>query len=123
MSPAIIFRTEDTKHRAVQRIMAIKPDDKRPMAIWIGPYKRIRTLAQNAMYWREVDIVSKATGHSKIALHEYFKRLAFGVEGVEIDGKLVEYTASSAKAERGDFSELIDIVREFRAEHGIEEAA
>jgi hypothetical protein len=122
MQPAVIFRTEETKQSAVRRIQAIKPDQERPMAMWIGPYKKIRTLEANALYWREVGIISKATGHSKIALHEYFKRLVFGVEVIEVDGKAVEYTASSAKASRGDFSELINTVMEFRAEHSIEES-
>lgn len=123
MNPAIIFRHEDAKQAAIRRISAIKPDQERPLALWIGPYKRIRTLAQNAAYWREVGVICKATGHSKVAMHEYFKRLVFGVEVVEIDGKLVEYTASSSKAARGDFSELIETAKEFKQEHSIEEAA
>jgi hypothetical protein len=123
VSPAVILRREENKDAAIRRIKAIKPDEENPLAVWIGPYKKIRTLEANALYWREVGIISKATNHSKIALHEYFKRLVFGVEIIEVDGKAVEYTASSARASRGDFSELIDTVREFRMEHNIEEAA
>lgn len=123
MSPAIIFRHEEAKDAAIRRIKAIKPDQQKPLACWIGPFKQIRSLEQNAAYWREVDLISKATGHSKIALHEYFKRMAFGVSIVEIAGKLVDYTPSSARASKGDFSELIEYAKEFRAEHCIEEAA
>lgn len=121
MTPAIIFRTEETKERAVQRIRAIKPDPDRPLAIWIGPYQKIRTLAQNAKYWKLVGLCVAATGNSKAAFHEYFKRCAFGVLVEQIADKTQEYVPSSSKASRGDFSELIEYVQEFVVEHGIEE--
>lgn len=123
MSPAIIFRSEDAKESAIRRIKAIKPDQEKPLALWIGPYRKIRTLAQNALYWKRVGLIVKATGHSKPALHQYFKEQAFGKVVDEISGKLVEYTPSSAKADRGDFSELLELVEEFIAEHSIEEQA
>lgn len=70
-----------------------------------------------------VGIVRAATGHSKATLHQYFKEQAFGKIIEEVAGKMVEYTPSSAKAERGDFSELIEHVQEFIAEHSIEQSA
>lgn len=121
MSPAIIFRTEEQKERAIQRIKAIKPDQEKPLAIWIGPYKKIRSLEQNALYWRLVGTVAAATGHDRDTLHTFFKRRAFGVHVAELAGEAVEVVPSSAKASRGDFSELIEHVQAFIAEHGIEE--
>jgi hypothetical protein len=123
LSPAIIFRHEESKAAAIKRIQAIKPDQERPLACWIGPYKKIRSLEQNAAYWRLIGIVRAATGHSKATLHQFFKEQAFGKVFEEVCGKVVDYTPSSAKAERGDFSELIEHVQAFIAEHGIEEAA
>jgi hypothetical protein len=123
VAPAIIFRHEEAKQSAIKRIQAIKPDQENPLALWIGPYRKIRTLEQNAAYWRLVGIVRAATGHSKATLHQYFKEQAFGKVVEEVAGKLVEYTPSSAKAERGDFSELIEYVNAFIAEHHISESA
>ena len=123
MSPAIIFRHEDAKQSAIRRIQAIKPDQEHPLAMFIGPYKKIRTLEQNAAYWRLVGLVVAATGHSKKTLHEFFKEQAWGKVIEEVAGKAVEYTPSSAKAERGDFSELIEYVQAFIAEHNIGESA
>ena len=123
MTPVIIFRHEEAKNSAIKRIQAIKPDQERPLALWIGPYKKIRSLAQNALYWKRVGLVVEATGHSKRALHEYFKEEAWGKEIHDIAGKTVEYTPSSSKAERGDFSELIEYVEKFIAEHNIEQSA
>jgi hypothetical protein len=123
VSPSVIFLTYGQIERAIARIRAIKPDEEKPMALWIGPYRKIRTLAQNSKYWSRVSLITKATGHSKIALHEYFKKQAFGVAVDEIDGKMIEYTQSSAKSDRGDFSELIEYVEQFIAEHHIEDSA
>jgi hypothetical protein len=121
MQPAIIFRTEETKERAVARIKAIKPDQEHPLALWIGPYKKIRSLEQNALYWRLLGIVCAATGHSRDTLHTFFKRRAFGVRTETIGDQELEVVPSSAKASKGDFSELIEYVQQFIAEHGIEE--
>ena len=122
MSPSIIFRDEQTKERAIARIKAIKPDQENPLAVWIGPYKKIRSLEQNAAYWRLVALVANATGHSRDTLHTFFKKSAFGVRIEDIGGQLVEVIPSSASVSRGDFSELIEHVHRFIAEHGIEES-
>jgi hypothetical protein len=123
MSPAIILRHEEAKESACRRIRAIKADQENPFGVWIAPYKKIRTLEQNAAYWRLVGLVVDATGHSKPTLHQYFKEQAFGKVVEEVAGKLVEYTPSSSRAERGDFSELIEHVQAFIAEHNIEASA
>lgn len=123
MSPVVIFRDEQTKHSAIARIKAIRPDQEKPLAMWIGPYKKIRSLEANAKYWSLINLIHQATGHDRDTLHIYFKRKAFGVRVEQVGEDLVEVIPSSAKASRGDFSELVDIVQAFIAEHGIEETA
>jgi hypothetical protein len=123
MAPAVIFRNEQTKLSAIARIKAIRPDQDNPLAMWIGPHKKIRTLEANAAYWRLVEMVSRATGHDREVLHIFFKRKAFGFRVEQIGDELVEYTPSSAKASRGDFSQLIDFVQAFIAEFNIGESA
>jgi hypothetical protein len=122
MSPSIIFRHEDAKAAAIRRIQAIKPDQEHPLALWIGPYKKIRSLEANALYWRLIALVASATGHEKDTLHIFFKRRAFGVRVEQIGNEMLEVVPSSAKASKGDFGELIEHVQAFIAEHGIEEA-
>ena len=122
MSPSIIFRDEQTKERAIARIKAIKPDQENPMAIWIGPYKKIRSLEQNALYWKLIGMVSDATGHSRDTLHFFFKRQAFGIRTEVVGNESIEIVPSSAGVSRGDFSELIEHVHRFISEHGIEES-
>ena len=123
MQPEIIFRTQLQIDRAIARIRAIRPDNENPLAVWIGPYRKIRTLSQNALYFRLLKIIADATGNSKGALHAYFKEQCFGKVVETIGGRACEFVPSSAKAERGDFSELIEHVQAFIAEHGIEESA
>lgn len=123
MNPSIILRTEEIKQHAIKRIQAIKPDQENPLALWIGPYKKIRSLEQNALYWKLIGMVAGATGHSRDTLHTFFKREAFGVRVEWIGEKEVEVIPSSARVSRGDFSELIEYVQRFIAEHGIEESA
>ena len=122
MTPAIIFRHEDAKEAAIRRIKAIRPDQERPLACWIGPYKKIRSLEQNALYWRCISLVAGATGHDKEVLHQFFKKRAFGLRTEQVGEELVEFVPSSAKVSKGDFSELIEYVQAFIAEHGIEES-
>src|SRR3954467_7964340 len=120
MSPSIIFRHEDAKAAAIRRIQAIRPDQEHPLALWIGPYKKIRSLEQNALYWKLINLVVAATGHDRDTLHVFFKRRAFGVRIEEIGTETIEVVPSSAKASRGDFSELLEHVQAFISEHGIE---
>jgi hypothetical protein len=91
-----------------------------PWGVYIAPYKQIRTLEQNAAYWRVVSAIRAATGHSKNVLHVYLKEQVLGKELAEIRGKTVEAVRSSAKTERGDFSELIEAAHELAAELGVE---
>ena len=123
MSPAVIFRNEETKLQAIKRIQAIRPDQENPLACWIGPYKKIRSLEANALYWSLINRIHDATGHDRDTLHIYFKRKAFGVRVEQIGEEMVEVVESSAKASRGDFSQLVEIVQAFIAENGIGESA
>jgi hypothetical protein len=123
VSPAVIFRSEDAKESAIRRIRAIKPDQERPLALWIGPYRKIRSLEQNALYWKLIGRICDATGHTKDTLHHFFKRRAFGVRVEQVGAEVIEVIPSSAGVSKGDFSELLEHVQQFIAEHGIEEAA
>jgi hypothetical protein len=88
--------------------------------VYIAPYKQIRTLEANAAYWRVIDEIRKATGHSKNVLHIYLKQTVLGMEQAQIRGKTVEAVRSSAKCDRGDFSELIEAAYELAIEMGVE---
>lgn len=107
MAPSFILRTPEVRERAIERIRMLNLQVPEPWAIFVAPYKRIRTLEQNAKYWAAVGRVCDATGHSRNVIHTYLKKEAWGVELAVVGGKTVEVIRSSAKADRGDFSDLI----------------
>lgn len=119
MSPSFILRDANVRERAIERLRMLNLETPEPWAVYVAPYKRIRTLEQNAAYFRVVDAIRKATGHSKNVLHMYLKEQVLGKELAEIRGKTVEAVCSSAKTERGDFSELIEAAYELAAEMGV----
>lgn len=120
MAPSFILRNADVRERAIERLRMLNLDTQEPWAVYVAPYKQIRTLEQNAAYWRVLDAIRKATGHSKNVLHIYLKEQVLGKEQAEIRGKVVEAVRSSAKTERGDFSELIEAAYELAGELGVE---
>jgi hypothetical protein len=120
MSPSFILRNADVRERAIERLRMLKLDTEEPWAVYIAPHKQIRTLEQNAAYWRVLDAIRKATGHSKNVLHIYLKEQVLGVERAEIRGKTIEAVRSSAKTDRGDFSELIEAAHELATGLGVE---
>lgn len=114
MRPAYILRDKDVREHAIARIRCLNLDTPEPWALFIAPHKQIRTLEANALYWALVAEVCEATGHSKNVIHTFLKKEAWGVEIAEVSGKVVEVIKSSAKADRGEFSELILHAQELR---------
>ena len=119
MTPSYILRDTDTREHAIARLRMLNLTTPEPWAIYIAPYKRIRSLEQNAAYWRIVGKICDATGHSKNVVHTLLKKEALGVELAEIAGKVVEAVKSSAKVDRGDFSELIEHANELAIGLGV----
>jgi hypothetical protein len=119
MQPAFILRTQELRERAIERVRMLNLQNQEPWALYIAPYKQIRTLEQNALYWMKVDQIVKATGHSKNVIHTLLKKEAFGVEIADVGGKILEVVKSSAKVDRGVFSELIDHADELAIQLGV----
>lgn len=117
--PSYILRNADVRECAIERIRMLNLEAQEPWAIYIAPYKRIRTLEQNSLYWAVVGKICDATGHSKNVIHTLLKKEALGMECAEVNGKLVEAVKSSAKVERGDFSELIEHAYELAGGLGV----
>ena len=120
MSPSFILRNADVRERAIERLRMLKLDTEEPWAVYIAPYKQIRTLEANAKYWSVVNAICKATGHSKNVIHTYLKKTALGIELAEVRGQSFEVIRSSAKLDRGEFSELIESAHELAMELGVE---
>jgi hypothetical protein len=114
MRPAFILRDQDTRDHVITRLRMLKLDTPEPWAVYVAPYKQIRTLEANALYWALISEICEATGHSKNVIHTFLKKEAWGVEIAEVGGKAIEVIKSSAKADRGEFSELLLHAQELR---------
>ena len=114
MRPAYILRDTDVREHAIARIRCLNLNTPEPWALFIAPHKQIRTLEANALYWALIGEICEATGHSKNVIHTFLKKEAWGVEIAEVGGKAIEVIKSSAKADRGEFSELLLHAQELR---------
>lgn len=114
MRPAYILRDVEVREHAIARIRMLNLTGDEPWALYIAPHKQIRTLEANSLYWSLVGEICAATGHSKNVIHTFLKKEAWGVEIAEVNGKAIEVIKSSAKADRGEFSELILHAQELR---------
>ena len=121
MTPSFILRNAEVRERAMERLRMLNlQDQENPWGLWIAPYRQIRTLEANAKYWSVVNAICKATGHSKNVIHTYLKKTALGIELAEVRGQTFEVIRSSAKLDRGEFSELIESAHELANEMGVE---
>ena len=114
MRPAYILRDTEVREHAIARIRCLNLNTPEPWALYIAPHKQIRTLEANALYWALIGEICEATGHSKNVIHTFLKKEAWGVEIAEVNGKAIEVIKSSAKADRGEFSELLLHAQELR---------
>lgn len=120
MHPTFILRDKDIRENAIARIRSLNLDVEEPWALYIAPYRQIRTLEANAKYWSVVAAICAATGHSKNVIHIYLKKRVLGIEMAEVRGETFEVIRSSAKIDRGEFSELILGAQELAGEMGLE---
>lgn len=74
MADKIIIREQRNREHALNRIAALKIDPEKPMEVTIKPYKKNRSLEQNALYWKWLSIMGADLGYSKDEMHEAMMR-------------------------------------------------
>ncbi len=94
----IIVRDDSTRQIVLGLVGAL--DMTKPWSITIEPYKRNRSLEQNALYHKWVGIVANDTGDSHNAVHEWAKKEWLAPRQVEMNGKVIEYMPSTTKRYR-----------------------
>lgn len=87
------------------------------MYVTIEAKKGKRSLAQNRLYWKIIDLINKDTGNDKLELHTFFKKKFLPIELVDFEtGESYMSYKSSAKLKVGEFKEYLDNVIQFTAE-------
>jgi hypothetical protein len=93
----IILRDENLRQRVIELIGALNLD--KLWQITIEPYRKKRSLSQNALMWvwleEVVKHVHETTGQDKDDIHEFFKAKFLPARQVEMAGDTIEYRTTT----------------------------
>ena len=70
----IILRGQAQKDHALKSLMNIEFNPDKLMELTIKPYKKNRSLEQNALYWKWMMICADELGYTKEGMHQTFMR-------------------------------------------------
>ena len=105
-----IIRDEKLRKLALDLIASL--DLKREWQVIVEPYKKRRSLSQNGLYWRWVEIISNDTGNDTDAVHDFLKNKFLVPKEIEIAGEKV-LCRSTRKQDTKTMSEYMDKVYAF----------
>jgi len=116
MTQRIIIREERQRLHAIDRIAALNIE-----TVWdisIKPYKKNRSLEQNALMWKWNTIIGDHLGYTKDEMHEEFMRKF--LPSVMIDtmsGPVEVYSTKQLKVK--EMAEYLNHIERFAAEYAI----
>lgn len=89
--------------------------------ITVKPYKKIRSMNQNAYYWGVIlTIIAKETGHTPEELHEIYKKKFLQTTAIQFkDGKTYDVAISTSLLKTDEFGRYIDRIIADASEYGI----
>ena len=70
----IILRGQAQKDHALKSLMNIEFNPDKLMELTIKPFKKNRSVAQNALYWKWMMICADELGYTKDGMHQTFMR-------------------------------------------------
>ena len=70
----IILRGQAQKDHALKSLMNIEFNPDKLMELTIKPFKKNRSVAQNALYWKWMMICADELGYTKEGMHQTFMR-------------------------------------------------
>lgn len=96
----IILRSEVQRKFAISFIERLKLDPDRPFVLTIGPYRKRRSLSQNALMWKRytevAEAVSEYTGMDKDDIHTWAKAKFLTPKIVEIGDTIAEHYSTKS---------------------------
>ena len=94
----IILRGQAQKDHALKSLMNIEFNPDKLMELTIKPYKKNRSLEQNALYWKWMMICADELGYTKEGMHQTFMHELLLPIIVDTPlGEIVEYTTTKLK--------------------------
>lgn len=120
MERSFVLRDTSIRDRMVGLLGALRIDPKKPLQIIVRPFKKKRTLEQNARYWKILEEISNQTGDSAKALHLYCREEFLGKHRYEVMGKVIEEPISTTELNTAQFANYCNQVEAWAAsEHGV----
>ena len=83
----------------------------------IEPEIDTRSLSQNKLYWKFLEIIEMETGNGANDLHEYFRRVLLPPKFIKVMGKEVKIPKSTTELKKNEFADYLDKIS---SEVGIE---
>lgn len=112
-----ILRTPDIRARVVTVINALNLDDL--WSVTIKPYKRNRSLEQNALMWKITTIIGNELGYTKDEMHQETMEMFLAPKSYTgLDGKVREYYSTKGLTVK-EMSDFIEHLYQLGAENGI----
>lgn len=108
----ILYIIRDEKLRAQVAGLIASLNLERPWSVSIEPYKKKRSLNQNALYHKWVGIIADVTGNSHDDVHDVLKSKFCPVREITIGDK-VEVVRSTTKLNTLEFKDYADKVYAF----------
>ncbi|EGO3980201.1 recombination protein NinB [Escherichia coli] len=113
------------KENAIRQIKEIQPDSKSPLVITIQ--EKTRSLSQNALLWALLtDVSDQVNWYGKKLSPEDWKAVftaglkKYGVVPNLDKSGFVVLGTSTSRMSKAEFSELIELIYSFGAEHGVQ---
>lgn len=104
--------TNATDKEAIKDYLDRLPDGKQ-YDISIVLHKTKRTLDQNGLYFRWVNIIAKETGNDTDTTHKALAKKFLGVEVVDVMGEKVARIKSTTKLNTAEFTDYLTQVESF----------
>jgi hypothetical protein len=89
----------------------------KPLTVTMQGKKEKRSLDQNALYWKWMQIIADETGNDKDDVHEYMKGFFLGMRNMDINGVPQLIPVSSKKQSVRDMAEYMEKIQAWAATH------
>ena len=114
----IILRGQAQKDHALKSLMNIEFNPDKLMELTIKPFKKNRSIAQNALYWKWMMICADELGYTKDGMHQTFMRELLAPIIIDTpSGDVMEY--STRKLNVKEMSSYMEQVSFTAGEYGV----
>ncbi len=111
------FIIEDTEQifDVLAELSKLEVNPDRPISIKIDEFKSKRSIAQNNLFWSWMRMISKETGNTMNALHDYFCEEFLGKDLETVHGKEQEVIRGTSKLNTAEMTDFLFQIESFAA--------